>query len=165
MIIFESNLVFIIREIMSNLDDYDIQILKQLEIDGRMAYSVIATNLNISNTMVHQRVNKMTEQGILKGIKPVLDEKKIGYDWAAFTGITLETDHDSERIIEALKNIPEVTECYYITGTYTLYLRIVAKNHEHIRQILYSKIDNIKGVAKTDSIIELGCAFKRNIGL
>jgi Lrp/AsnC family transcriptional regulator, regulator for asnA, asnC and gidA len=150
---------------MSNLDDYDIQILKQLEIDGRMAYSVIATNLNISNTMVHQRVNKMTEQGILKGIKPVLDEKKIGYDWAAFTGITLEKDHDSERIIEALKNIPEVTECYYITGTYTLYLRIVAKNHEHIRQILYTKIDNIKGVAKTDSIIELGCAFKRNIGL
>jgi Lrp/AsnC family transcriptional regulator, regulator for asnA, asnC and gidA len=150
---------------MSNLDDYDIQILKQLEIDGRMAYSVIATNLNISNTMVHQRVNKMTEQGILKGIKPVLDEKKIGYDWAAFTGITLEKDHDSERIIEALKNIPEVTECYYITGTYTLYLRIVAKNHEHIRQILYDKIDNISGIAKTDSIIELGCAFKRNIGL
>jgi Lrp/AsnC family transcriptional regulator, regulator for asnA, asnC and gidA len=150
---------------MSNLDDYDIQILKQLEIDGRMAYSVIATTLGISNTMVHQRVNKMTEQGILKGIKPVLDEKKIGYDWAAFTGITLDKDHDSERIIEALKNIPEVTECYYITGTYTLYLRIVAKNHEHIRQILYNKIDNIKGVVKTDSIIELGCAFKRNIGL
>ena len=165
MLIFESNLIFKTEKIMSNLDDYDIQILKQLEIDGRMAYSVIATNLNISNTMVHQRVNKMTEQGILKGIKPVLDEKKIGYDWAAFTGITLEKDHDSERIIEALKNIPEVTECYYITGTYTLYLRIVAKNHEHIRQILYTKIDNIKGVAKTDSIIELGCAFKRNIGL
>lgn len=150
---------------MSNLDDYDIQILKQLEIDGRMAYSVIATTLNISNTMVHQRVNKMTELGVLKGIKPVLDEKKIGYDWAAFTGITLEKDHDSERIIEALKNISEVTECYYITGTYTLYIRIVAKNHEHMKQILYDKIDNISGIAKTDSIIELGCAFKRNIGL
>ncbi len=150
---------------MYNLDNHDIQILKQLDIDGRMPYSVIASNLNISNTMVHQRVNKMTEQGILKGIKPVLDEKKMGYDWAAFTGITLEKDHDSTRIIEALKNIPEVTECYYITGTYTLYLRIVAKNHEHIRQILYDKIDNIAGIAKTDSIIELGCAFKRNIGL
>lgn len=150
---------------MYNLDDYDIQILKQLEIDGRMAYSVIAHALNISNTMVHQRVNKLIEQGILKGVKPVLDEKKIGYDWGAFTGITLEKDHDSERIIEALKNIPEVTECYYITGTYTLYIRILAKNHEHMRRILYDKIDNIAGIAKTDSIIELGCAFKRNIGL
>ena len=145
---------------MENLDDFDIQILRQLEIDGRKAFSAIATELGISNTMVHQRVNRLTEQGILRGIKPVLDEKKIGYDWGAFTGITLEKDHDSERIIEALKNIPEVTECYYITGTYTLYLRIIAKNHEDMRRILYDKIDNIAGIAKTDSIIELGCALK-----
>ena len=150
---------------MHSLDDYDIQILKHLETDGRMAFSAIATELGISNTMVHQRVNRMTEQGILTGIRPVLNEKKIGYDWGAFTGITLEKDHDSERIIEALKNIPEVMECYYITGTYTLYLRIIAKNHEHMRQILYDKIDNIPGIAKTDSIIELGCAFKRNVVL
>ena len=150
---------------MENLDDFDVQILRQLEIDGRKAFSAIATELGISNTMVHQRVNRLTEQGILRGIKPVLDEKKIGYDWGAFTGITLEKDHDSERIIEALKNIPEVTECYYITGTYTLYLRIIAKNHEDMRRILYDKIDNIAGIAKTDSIIELGCAFKRNMAL
>ena len=150
---------------MENLDDFDVQILRQLEIDGRKAFSAIATELGISNTMVHQRVNRLTEQGILRGIKPVLDEKKIGYDWGAFTGITLEKDHDSERIIEALKNIPEVTECYYITGSYTLYLRIIAKNHEDMRRILYDKIDNIAGIAKTDSIIELGCAFKRNMAL
>jgi Lrp/AsnC family transcriptional regulator, regulator for asnA, asnC and gidA len=150
---------------MSNLDEYDIQILRQLDADGRKAYSAIAAELGISNTMVHQRVNKMTEQGILTGVKPILDEKKLGYDWAAFTGVTLDKDQDSARIIAALKDIPEVTECYYITGTFTLYLRIVAKNHEHMRQLLYDKIDNIPGVIKTDSIIELGCAFRRNIVL
>lgn len=148
---------------MDHIDEFDIQILKQLEIDGRMAYSAIAATLGISNTMVHQRISRLTEQGILTGIKPVLDEKKIGYDWGAFTGITLEKDHDSNRIIEELKKIPEVTECYYISGTYTLYLKIIAKNHEHMRQVLYEKIDNISGIAKTDSIMELGCAFKRNI--
>jgi Lrp/AsnC family transcriptional regulator, regulator for asnA, asnC and gidA len=147
------------------LDDFDIQILKQLEQDGRMAFSLIATELGISNTMVHQRVSKMTEQGILVGIKPVLNEKKMGYDWGAFTGITLDKDHDSVRIIEELKSIPEITECYYITGTYTLYIRIAAKNHEDMRRILYEKIDNIEGIVKTDSIIELGCAFRRNVGL
>lgn len=150
---------------MNGLDDYDVQILKQLEEDGRKAFSSIASELGISNTMVHQRVAKMMEQGIITGIKPVLNEKKIGYDWGAFTGITLDKDHDSVRIIEALKNIPEVIECYYITGAYTLYLRIIAKDHEHMRQLLYEKIDNIPGIAKTDSIIELGCAFKRNIAL
>lgn len=150
---------------MQNLDDFDIQILKLLENDGRMAFSAIAAELGISNTMVHQRVHKLTEQGILVGIKPVLNEKKIGYDWGAFTGITLDKDHDSQRIIEALKKIPEVTECYYITGSYTLYLRIIAKNHEHMRKILYEEIDAIEGIAKTDSIMELGCAFKRNVSL
>lgn len=148
---------------MEKLDKFDIFIIQELEKDGRMAYSTIAANLKISNTMVHQRVNRLIEQGILLGIKPVLNEKKIGYDWGAFTGITLNKDHDSSRIIEALKKIPEVTECYYISGLYTLYIKIIARNHEHMRKILYEKIDNIPGISKTDSIMELGCAFKRNI--
>ncbi|MDR6760107.1 MULTISPECIES: Lrp/AsnC family transcriptional regulator [Flavobacterium] len=148
---------------MDNLDEFDINIIKELEKDGRMAFSAIAANLKISNTMVHQRINRLMEQGIIGGIKPIIQEKKIGFDWASFTGITLNKDSDSDRIIEELKNIPEITECYYVTGSFTLYIKIVAKNHEHMRRILYEKIDNIPGIAKTDSIIELGCAFKRNI--
>lgn len=150
---------------MELIDDFDKSILKELESDGRMAYSAIATKLGISNTMVHQRVARLTEQNILTGIKPSLNEKQLGYDWAAFTGLTLEKDHDSKGIIDELKKIPEVTECYYITGKYTLFLKLIAKNHEQMRQILYDKIDNIPGIAKTDSIVELGCAFKRNIML
>jgi Lrp/AsnC family transcriptional regulator for asnA, asnC and gidA len=150
---------------MDTLDEFDINIIKELEKDGRMAFSSIAANLKISNTMVHQRVNRLIDHGILTGIKPVVNEKQIGYDWASFTGITLNKDSDSDRIIEALKEIPEITECYYVTGSFTLYIKIIAKNHEHMRKILYEKIDGIPGIAKTDSIIELGCAFKRNITL
>ena len=150
---------------MEILDEFDIKIIKELEKDGRMAYSAIATHLKISNTMVHQRINRLTEQGILTGIKPVINEKKVGYDWGSFTGLTLNKDQDSTRIIEELKKIPEITECYYITGSYTLYIKIIAKDHEHMRRVLYEKIDTIPGIAKTDSIIELGCAFKRNVSL
>ncbi len=145
------------------LDDFDIRILKMLDKDGRMAYSAIANEMGVSNTMIHQRIARMVEQGVLEGTKPVLNEKKLGYDWGAFTSLSLEKDHDSQRVIEELKKIPEVTECYFITGNYTLYIKIIAKNHEHMRQLLYEEIDNIPGIAKTDSIIELGCAFKRNI--
>jgi Lrp/AsnC family transcriptional regulator for asnA, asnC and gidA len=150
---------------MDILDNFDVLIIKELEKDGRMAYSTIAANLKISNTMVHQRVNRLIEQGILLGIKPVINEKKVGYDWGSFTGITLNKDQDSTRIIEELKKIPEITECYYISGLFTLYIKICAKNHEHMRKILYEKIDNIPGISKTDSIMELGCAFKRNVSL
>lgn len=150
---------------MQVLDQFDIKIIKELEKDGRMAFSSIAATLKISNTMVHQRVNRLVEQGIISGIRPLVNEKKIGYDWASFTGITLNKDSDSDRIIEALKGIPEITECYYVTGSFTLYIKIIAKDHEHMRKVLYEKIDRIAGIAKTDSIIELGCAFKRNISL
>jgi Lrp/AsnC family transcriptional regulator for asnA, asnC and gidA len=150
---------------MDIVDEFDINIIKELEKDGRMAYSAIAANLKISNTMVHQRINRLIEQGILTGIKPIINEKKVGYDWGSFTGITLNKDQDSDRIIEELKKIPEITECYYITGSFTLYIKIIAKDHEHMRKVLYEKIDTIPGIAKTDSIIELGCAFKRNVSL
>ncbi|MEO8238199.1 MAG: Lrp/AsnC family transcriptional regulator [Flavobacterium sp.] len=150
---------------MDTLDEFDIRIIKELEKDGRMAFSSIATTLKISNTMVHQRVNRLIDQGVISGIKPLVNEKKIGYDWASFTGITLNKDSDSDRIIEELKAIPEITECYYVTGSFTLYIKIIAKNHEHMRKVLYEKIDRISGIAKTDSIVELGCAFKRNITL
>lgn len=148
---------------MELLDEFDISIIKELEKDGRMAFSAIATHLKISNTMVHQRISRLIEQNIITGIKPVINEKKIGYDWGAFTGITLNKDHDSDKVIEALKNIPEVTECYFITGSFTLYIKLMAKDHDHMRKLLYEKIDTIPGIAKTESIIELGCAFKRNI--
>lgn len=150
---------------MDILDEFDIKIIKELEKDGRMAFSSIAATLKISNTMVHQRVGRLIEQGVISGIKPLVNEKKIGYDWASFTGITLNKDSDSDRIIEELKAIPEITECYYVTGSFTLYIKIIAKNHEHMRKVLYEKIDRISGIAKTDSIVELGCAFKRNITL
>ncbi|MGQ7947124.1 Lrp/AsnC family transcriptional regulator [Flavobacterium sp. WC2509] len=150
---------------MDILDEFDINIIKELEKDGRMAFSAIANNLKISNTMVHQRINRLIEQGIISGIKPVLNEKKIGYDWATFTGITLKKDQDSAKVIEALKAIPEITECYYITGSFTLYIKMIAKDHEHMRRLLYEKIDSIPGISKTESLIELGCAFKRNINL
>ena len=148
---------------MEILDEFDSKIIAELEKDGRMAYSAIASQLKISKTMVHQRINRLMEQGIITGIRPIINEKKIGYDWASFTGISLNRDSDSNRIIEELKKIPEITECYYVTGSFTLYVKLIAKNHEHMRTILYEKIDSIVGISKTDSIIELGCAFKRNI--
>ena len=145
------------------LDNTDKAILRQLSEDGRKPYAEIAKWLNISNTMVHQRISKMKQRGYLKNISITLDEKKMGFEWSAFTGIVLKEDSDSESIISALKEIPEVLECYYITGQYTLYIRMVAKNSEHMRRVLYEKIDHIPGVLKTESLIDFGTAFKRGV--
>ncbi|MGR3811749.1 Lrp/AsnC family transcriptional regulator [Jiulongibacter sp. NS-SX5] len=147
------------------MDQKDIEILKILQKDSRKAYSEIAKSLGISNTMVHQRVTKLKEKGILQGQTIQLDERKLGFEWSAFTGLVLKEDSDSGFIIEELEKIPEVTECYYITGQYTLYIRIVAKNSLHMREVLYDKIDHIPGILKTESLIDFGVAFKRGVPL
>ncbi|MFN3784837.1 MAG: Lrp/AsnC family transcriptional regulator [Spirosomataceae bacterium] len=145
------------------MDDFDYQILLILEKDPRKPYSEIAKTLGISNTMVHQRIAKLKKNGIIKGASLVLDERKMGFEWGAFTGLILKEDSDSKAIIAELQKIPEVTECYYITGKYALYIRIIAKNSEHMREVLYDKIDHIPGILKTESLIDFGCAFKKNI--
>ena len=149
----------------SILDEFDKKILLQLEKDGRKPYSEIAKNLEISNTMVHQRITRLKRIGVLKGAGIILDERKLGYEWSAFTGLVLKEDSDSKAIIEELRKIPEVIECYYITGQYTLYIRIVAKSNEHMRSVLYDKIDHIVGILKTESMIDFGAAFKRNVSV
>lgn len=148
---------------MRIIDDYNKKILSFLDKDGRIPYLSIAKQLDISNTMVHQRVSKLLENGIIRAIRPILNEKKIGYDLGAFTGISLEKDYVHGDVIKALKKIPEITECYFVAGDYTFFLRIVAKDSEDLRHLLYEKIDKIPGVYKTVSMIDLGCAFKRNI--
>ena len=145
------------------IDAYDRRILQELEKDGRVAFSSIASTLHISNTMVHQRINKLMDNGVILSVKPVINEKKIGFNLGSFTGITLEKDYSSDKVIKELRKIPEITECHFIAGGYTLFLRIFARDSDHLREILYDKIDKIEGVTKTESMIDLGCAFKRNV--
>ena len=147
----------------SLLDAFDKKILRELEQNGKKAYSKIASDLGVSNTMIHQRITRMKEIGVLEGTTVLLNEKKLGYEWGAFTGLILKEDSNSEEIIQQLKKIPEVVECYYITGSYTLFVRVVAKSNEHMRKLLYEKIDHIKGIVKTESFIDFGCAFKRSV--
>lgn len=144
------------------LDNYDKQILKELEEDGKKPFSQIAIDLDISNTMVHQRITRLKKEGVLKRHSIELDEKRLGFEWGAFTGITLKALGNTYDVIEQLKKIPEVTECYHISGKFALYIRVVAKDNEHMRDILYTKIENIEGVQDTESLVDFGCAFKRN---
>jgi len=147
----------------SSLDYFDQQILLHLETDGRVAFSTIARALNISNTMVHQRVARLKRTGILDRIGIHLNEQALGYTWSAFTGVILSKDSTSKDVIAKLREIPEITECYYITGSYTLFIRIVARSNEHMREVLYDKIDSIDEVIKTETFMDFGAAFKRNV--
>lgn len=144
------------------LDEIDRNILEELQTDAEKPYIQIAKSLNISNSLVHQRIARLKQSQIIETTQVNLSEKKLGYESSAFTGVILKEDPTSKNIIEALKKIPEIVECYYISGQYTLFLKIVAINNEHLREILYEKIDAIPGILRTETTINFGTVFKRN---
>jgi Lrp/AsnC family transcriptional regulator for asnA, asnC and gidA len=115
----------------NQIDSTDIRILEALMEDGRIAYSALADEIGSSNTLVHQRVKKLKDQGILR--KPVflVSPEHAGYDTTAFVLIIVRESNEIIDVLEALKKIPEVVSCISIMGRYDLMVRVYAVNNRH----------------------------------
>lgn len=149
----------------NQLDFLDREILKKLNADARLSFSLLAKELKVSNSLVHQRVRKLQESGLLVGYKVRLDAKKLGYDSITYTGIVTKEARYAYSVAEEFKNIPEVVECHWVSGKYALFIKIVAKDNEDLRRILYEQIHRIEGVGSTDSFISFGLAFDKGLPL
>ena len=148
---------------MSQLDYIDQEILLALKKDARNAFSKIASELNISNSLVHQRIKRMKDEGLIKKADLILDEKKLGYSTKAYVGIRLKEARLAESVVSALNKIPEVTECNYVSGKYAIFILIYSKDNDHLRSILYNQIHEIEGVGGTDSFICFSTNFDRSV--
>ncbi len=149
---------------MDDQFDYvDKQILLKLQKDARKAYSQIATELKVSNSLVHQRIKKMKKAQVLQTAAYTLDEKKLGYKTKSYTGIRLREARFAKEVMQELKKIEEIVECNFVSGNYAIFILIFAKDNEHLQRILYDKVHLINGVAGTDTFICFDTCFKRNI--
>jgi Lrp/AsnC family transcriptional regulator for asnA, asnC and gidA len=148
---------------MSQLDYTDKQILLALKADARKAFSKIADDLNISNSLVHQRIKKMKEDGVIKKADLILDEKKIGYSTKAYVGIRLKEASFANQVVKNLHKIAEVTECNFVSGKYAIFVLVYAKDNDHLRSVLYDQIHEIEGVGGTDSFICFSTNFDRSV--
>lgn len=149
---------------MDNQFDYiDKQILTKLRLDARKAFSQIAEELNVSNSLIHQRIKKLTNEGVIKKAEFILDEKKLGYKTKSFTGIRLREARFAKSVMKELEKIEEIVECNFVSGNYAIFILIFAKDNQHLQKILYDKVHLINGVAGTDTFISFDTCFKRNI--
>jgi Lrp/AsnC family transcriptional regulator for asnA, asnC and gidA len=151
------------KEFENQIDSTDIRILEALMEDGRIAYSSLAEEIGSSNTLVHQRIKKMKEIGVLD--KPVflISPEKSGYDTCAFVLIIAKESRDILTIIEGLKHLPEVVSCISIMGRYDLMARIYAVNNRHLQDIVHDKIQSIPGVEGTNTMVAFEVSFERQI--
>jgi len=145
----------------SALDEIDRKILLELSGDAEKPYSQIAKSLDVSNTMIHQRIARMKQLGVIEQTEIKLNEKVLGYGSSAFTGIILKEVANTARVIDALQKVPEVVECYFVSGAYNLFVKIIAENNDHLMHVLYDKIDSIKGIVRTETLINFRTVIKR----
>ncbi|NQY06509.1 MAG: Lrp/AsnC ligand binding domain-containing protein [Flavobacteriaceae bacterium] len=150
---------------MNQFDFVDKEILRLLRKDARKAYSQIAQELKISNSLVHQRIRKMKSEGVIKNAEIVLDEEKVGYNTKSYIGIRLREAHFAEKVVKSLEGIEEVVECNYVSGNYAIFILVYGKNNDHLKHVLYEKIHHIEGVAGTDTFICFSTNFKRSVAV
>jgi Lrp/AsnC family transcriptional regulator for asnA, asnC and gidA len=149
----------------NQFDPIDILILKELTKDARIPYVKLAQKLKVSNTLVHQRIKKFKEGGLLKKAVYQLDELLLGYETSAYCQIMLTNAKLHRDVEQELEKIPEIVECVNIAGRYALIVKIFAKNNRHLRDVVYEKIQPIEGVEGTNTIISFERAFVRNVPL
>jgi Lrp/AsnC family transcriptional regulator for asnA, asnC and gidA len=147
----------------NQLDPIDRRILQELTQDARMPYVQLAKKLRVSNTLVHQRIKKLRESGLLKQAIYRMDTWALGYRTSAYTQIML-AEAKLHRIVEGkLAEIPEIVECVNIAGRYALMVKIYAHDNRHLRDIIYEQILTIEGVEGTNTTIAFETAFQRTV--
>lgn len=147
------------------IDEIDKKILSYLIKNARIPFLEIARECGISGAAIHQRVKKMEDSGIIKGSRFNVKPKALGYKVCAFIGVTLDHAHKYKTVVKEIKQIPEVVECHFITGNYTFLLKLICRNHQHLMELLINTLQNIPGIAKTESFIALEQPIDRQINL
>ena len=146
-----------------HFDSTDKKILRQLIKNSRIKVVDIASYVGITSAAIHQRIGKIKRGGIIKEFTLKLDEKKLGYKTCAFVGVFLEKNSQYLDVIQKLELIKEVVEAYYTTGQYGLFIKLYANDNDHLMKILNGKIQNIPGIARTETFISLEEPINRSI--
>jgi len=144
-------------------DNVDFRIVHELAKDARIPYSRLADKLNVSNTLVHQRVRKLQEAGLLTDPVYQLNAETLGYQTSAYCQIMLSNARYLRPVVAELKKIPEVVECVNIAGRYAIMVKMYAINNSHLRDIIYEFIQTIEGVEETNTVVSFETSFSRGI--
>lgn len=145
------------------IDGIDKMILRELMQDARTPILKIARQVGISGAAIHQRLRKLENSKLISGSKFILNTKVLGYTTMAFIGIFLEKAVSNPQAVKQLKKIPEVIECHYTTGNWSILIKVLCKDNEHLMNLLNKEIQSIKGVSRTETFISLEQQIDRQI--
>ncbi len=147
----------------ADIDALDEKILKLITQNARIPFLEVARECGVSGAAIHQRVQRLFNIGVVQGSEFIVNPTKLGYNTCAYMGIYLDKAKYHRQVVEALRNIPEIVECHYTTGQYAIFIKIQTKNNVHLKQIIDDELQEIEGIARTETFISLEMDFKRQV--
>lgn len=142
------------------LDQLDKKILELILADARIPFLEVARACNVSGAAIHQRIQKLTNLGVIKGSQFIIDPETIGYETCAYIGLYLKDPEKFDQVVEELRKIPEVVECHYTTGGFDMFIKIYAFNNHHLLNVIHDKLQPL-GLSRSETIISFNAAIDR----
>ncbi|MEM6523710.1 MAG: Lrp/AsnC ligand binding domain-containing protein [Bacteroidota bacterium] len=147
------------------IDNVDLKILELLTKNAKKPYTEVAKQVYVSGGTVHVRMKKLEEMGIVKGNTLLVDYTRLGFDITAFIGIFLSKSALYNEVTAQLKQVPEIVSVHYTTGNYSMFAKIYCRDTNHLKDVLYDKIQKVEGIVRTDTMISLEESISRNLTL
>ena len=148
---------------MDKIDNLDKKILSILSKNARIPFKDVAAECGVSRAAIHQRVQRLIDMGVIVGSGYHVNPASLGYNTCTYVGITLERGSMYKDVVERLRHIPEVVECHFTTGPYTMMVKLYAKENEQLMHLLNGRLQEIPGVVATETLISLEQSIKREI--
>jgi Transcriptional regulators len=148
---------------LERVDSLDRQILNIVSKNARVPFKDVAEECGVSRAAVHQRVQRMMDSEAITGSGYQINPKVLGFKTCTYIGVKLEKGSMYKDVVPEFEKIPEVVECHFTTGPYTLLIKLYARDNEHLMELLNSKIQEISGVTATETLISLRQSIKREI--
>ena len=146
-----------------SLDAIDRKILGYLIKNARMSFLEIARECGISGAAIHQRVKKLEDAGVIRGSRLEVNPKALGYDVCAIIGIRVSDPTKNMLTVEKLRQVPEITECHFITGKYNILVKLYCTDNEHLMHTIFDHILQLPEVSQTETFISLSESFGRQV--
>lgn len=152
-----------ISVINEKIDNLDRQILDIITKNARVPFKDVAAVCGVSRAAIHQRVQRLIDLGVITGSGYVINPKTLGYQTCTYIGVKLEKGSMYKDVIPHLEKIPEIIECHFCTGPYTILVKLYCRDNEHLMELLNRKIQEISGVTATETLISLEQSIKRHL--
>lgn len=135
------------------LDRYDRTILRLLQQDARTTNTLLAARVNLSESACLRRVRALEESGLIEGYTALVDQQRAGFPVNVFVSITLDRQSQTglEAFESAVRRVPEVMECYLMTGEHDYLLRLVVADLADFERIHNQHLTRLPSVARVQS--------------